>query len=387
VAVTPRGKEVMPIDRINKPAKAHGTYVPRTRETGGCTLPQYSFGGRRMRKAIIALFLLGILVIPAMAEVTAIQGYIDYGFVMNGTQVTNRTYARFDLNAKVDDFNNTYFRFEQTGATSDTTGVGRIRYAYVTTNVAGILGLGDSGIGITTSLGWRDVYDKGYDYMLTRHLIDLTSADVNIGFSMGVEVNLMKLVTIAAYDDPFQDNDFIIGAFMGQKIGGFPLNLEVWMAGERRTNLSDADIIFSGEFKPSFGSIAMDTGFGFKYSMNNNTWMFDVGAGAVINKLITLRAFLNGNSTNIVDLISVEVWAGKFAELITIKGEAYIQLSKTDVFRGFDACAELALKALTLRAGYLYNPTYGGTASNVHAYMAPSQPEGGMYLRGMITWK
>jgi hypothetical protein len=34
MAVTTKGKEVTPINRINKPAKAHGTYVPRKGRPG-----------------------------------------------------------------------------------------------------------------------------------------------------------------------------------------------------------------------------------------------------------------------------------------------------------------------------------------------------------------
>jgi hypothetical protein len=384
VAVTTKGKEVMPIDRINKPARANGTYVPRTRETGGCTLPQYSFGGRRMRKAIIALFLLGILVIPAMAEMTAIQGYIDYGFIYNGTDNRTRTYARFDLNAKVGDFNNTYFRLEQVTATSDTSGTPRIRYAYVTTDLAGVLGLGESGIGITHSIGWRDVYDKSYVNLLSRHMVDIGSLDVGIGFSTGVEIDLKKLVTLVFYIDPFEDNDFIAGVFSQQKIGGFPLNVEVMYGGEKRANLSDGQLVIDGEFKPTFGAIASEVNFGFAMNLGASPldWDYGFGVGATINKIINLRVNLNGDETDILNWISVETALGKFANLLTIRAAGYLQPPATSIFRGFDACAELALGSLTLRTGYFYN-----NGGNCHTYFTTSPTDGGFYMRGYITWK
>ena len=57
-----------------------------------------------MRKAILVLCLVGLLVVPAMAEVTG-AGYIDYGFTrgMDDPATTlTRSYTRFDLKAKVD---------------------------------------------------------------------------------------------------------------------------------------------------------------------------------------------------------------------------------------------------------------------------------------------
>jgi hypothetical protein len=339
-----------------------------------------------MRKAIIALFLLGIMVIPAMADVVT-QGYIDYGFIYNGdsAQTATRTYARFDLNATVGDFNKTYFRLESVTATSDSgTGSPRIEWAYVTTDIAGVLGLGESGIGISHYIGWRDMYDKSYVNLLSRHMVDIGSLDVNIGFSTGVEVNLMKLVTLVFYIDPFQANDFIAGAVMSQKIGGFPLNLEVMYGGERRAELADGQLVIDGEFKPTFGAIAAEANFGFALNLGADPldWDYGFGVGATINKIINLRVNLNGDETDILNWISVETALGKFANLITIRAAGYLQLSATDVFRGFDACAELALGSLTFRTGYFYN-----NGGNCHTYFTTSPTDGGFYMRGYITWK
>jgi hypothetical protein len=332
---------------------------------------------------------MGLLVAPAMAE-TTVAGYIDYGFTrgMDDPATTKtRSYTRFDLKGKVDDFNSTLLRMESinNGGPAQADHIVKIRIAKITTNLAGVLGLTDSPIGIKTFLGWDAAYDKSYCNLMSRHRYDVGSADVSLGLIMGTEINLMKMANLVFYIGPNEKNDFIAGINTSQKIGGFPLNLEVMFAGERQAELSGADIIIDGEFKPSFGDIKLDTGFGFKMDMvtdGDMGWGYGFGAGVTASP-VNVRFNLNGTNAAALDWVMIEANLGKFAKLFTFRTAAYLRLAEgQETFQGMDVCANFSLGKMDLRTGYVMNAEGAGTNHTwAHSSVAGV---GNLYIRGRI---
>jgi hypothetical protein len=274
----------------------------------------------------------------------------------------------------------------------------KIRIAKITTNLAGVLGLTETGIGIKTVVGWDQAADKSYVNTVTRHMKNVGSAWTGVGLLMGVELNLMKMANVLFYVNPSLTNKFIAGFNTSQKIAGFPLNFEIVMDGKGADELGDANVIIDGEFKPTFGDIKVDAGFGVELDLKSDAnadpamgWLYGFGVGVTAAKVVNVRFNLNGNAvaegadSQALDWITLEANLGKFADLITFRVAGYLWLSQDDPFQGLDFCANLAFGKLDLRTGYVMNAETGSKTCHTWAHSSVAGV-GNLYMRGRIAF-
>jgi len=329
-----------------------------------------------MKKGIIVLIMVAGLVAPTFASDFTFGGDLTFGAIWDLTNDTTGTTmtATADIKSAVDDYNSVTVSIKSSSEDI------LLERAELDTKLGDYFMM-DSGVGITSYVGYMDLNDKSYVSTSTVGNENVANSGVGVSWMMGLDVDLMGYATLRAAFDPMTENDFFVGLFTSQSMGDASFAAEVFFDGNKAASASDGNVIADGEFKLTAGDIALDVGLGIRYEMAAGAGLnWGAGVGFDYGTLFGLDAGIDGNPDGL-NKVSIGVAVDPI-DLIDLRAAITLSLaSGTEMFQGADVAAIFNVGAVDIYAGYLVTSVGGGKK-----WAPAAAADGGPYLKFDINY-
>jgi hypothetical protein len=335
-----------------------------------------------MKKVIITGLMLVVLASFAMASDVTLGGDITYGVVIGTAtdpwNVGEVKAATVDVKAAVDDYVNSVV------ALTAGSGIALLEDAWVKVNLGNMFMM-DSGIGWTLTAGYESIADNSFVSTTALGKENVANAAVGSAWIMGTDIDLMGFLTIRFAVQPANTNDFFVGAFTKQTFGDISVNAEVMFDAAGQAEIGDGNLIVDGEFKMNIGDIKLDLGAGMRMSMmTDGDLAYGVGLGVDYGTLFGIAAGFDGNSTNALNFVNIDLTIDP-VDLLDIRAGVLLSLADgAEMFQGADMCIILNVGKADIYLGYLVSTAGTGQGeiwADAYALDADGLKVGGPYIK------
>jgi len=342
-----------------------------------------------MRRVVIICLLVAAVAMPALASDVALSGWARYGVIVDSSTGAwkDAEYARMYAKFTVDDYTFAELRFFNAAQglvtavdfTADSTTDKTIEYTYlyygyISSNIAGYLGLADQGIDITLKAGRSDHSDSSFD-SITAYGLSAGAAAQSVDWQLLGTIGISGIANIELGVDPLGTNNFYFNANTSQSIGPGTVNFEVSYDGNSAAGIGEGLFATTGNYDMTMMDLGLKVGVGLNYNLGSSAMVYHFGVKGSYGSIGNVAAKLVGNDGGL-DMLAISAEVDPITN-VAVLAAAKLNISGTgDMFTGADVAAKFDVGPTDIYLGYLITSSGGG-----NNWAPAATDNGGLYLK------